>query len=198
MKLIFGLGNPGKLYALTRHNIGFLSAERFAASYNISLTDEACSCRYGTGAVAGHTIIIAEPTTYMNNCGQAVSALMSYFNAVPADIVMIHDDLDIEFGSIRLKASGGSAGHRGIMSTIRHVQTNLFTRIRVGIGTPPAEIEPVDFVLQHFTAEEEKHLDALLCMVKSCCEMLLTEGIEKAMNIFHAPDKTILKPANKS
>jgi len=196
VKLIFGLGNPGESYTFTRHNIGYLSVHHLAATHNTAMVHRGCFCSYGTGTIADTDIILAKPLTYMNNSGQAVLALMHYFNAAPADILIIHDDMDIEFGRLKLKPSGGSAGHRGIMSTIKHLQTNVFTRLRVGIGSPPAESDPVDFVLQQFTAYEQNQIDLLLRMIESCVTVLLTDGIERSMNIFHATDITAFKTSN--
>lgn len=196
MKLIFGLGNPGEKYAFTRHNIGYLSIDRLSTAYTIPMSYQRCFCIYGMGTIANTSIILAKPLTYMNNSGQAVHTLMHYFNVAPVDIVIIHDDMDIEFGRLKLKLSGGSAGHRGITSTIKHLDTTAFTRLRVGIGPPPSAADPVDFVLQQFNPDEKNQIDLLLLMIESCVTMLLTYGIGRAMNIFHAADMTAFKISN--
>lgn len=186
VKLIFGLGNPGPRYAATRHNIGCLSVDRLAARHGIEMNRQDCACVYGAGSILGIPSVIARPLVFMNTSGQAVALLMQRLASPPGDILVIHDDMDIAFGLLKIKIRGGSAGHRGILSIIEHLHTDLFTRIRVGIGAPPADVDPRDYVLQEFTSAEQQLLDAVLEKATRCCEIVLSQGIEQAMNIFHA------------
>lgn len=185
VKLIFGLGNPGPRYSATRHNIGSLSLGALAVRNSINLSRENCHCTYGAGTVGGIKVILARPTVFMNTSGMAVSALMHHFAASPQDILILHDDMDIEFGFLKIKTRGGSAGHRGIMSIIEHLRTDDFMRIRVGIGKPPRGMDPREYVLQEFSATEKEMLDGVLNSAASCCETILTKGVPHAMNLFH-------------
>jgi len=186
VKLIFGLGNPGPRYVATRHNIGCLSVDRLAKRHGIAMNRHDCACVYGAGSILGIPAVIARPLVFMNMSGEAVGLLMQRLESSPADILVIHDDMDIAFGLLKIKIRGGSAGHRGILSIIEHLHTDLFLRIRVGIGAPRADVDPRDYVLQDFTAAEQQQLDAVLEKATLCCETVLAQGVEQAMNLFHA------------
>lgn len=185
VKLIFGLGNPGLRYSATRHNIGSLSLGALAVRHAIDLTHKGGHCTYGAGTIDRVEVILARSGVFMNNSGTAVSALMQRFAALPQDIIILHDDMDIEFGFLKIKTRGGSAGHRGVMSIIDHLKTDNFTRIRIGIGKPPRGVDPKEYVLQEFTDTEREMLDNVLHLSASCCETILTKGVSQAMNLFH-------------
>jgi len=186
VKLIFGLGNPGPRYARTRHNIGWRSVSLLATRHTISLSSTGCGCTYGTGTIADIPVVLACPMVFMNNSGEAVISLMHHYHASPHDIIVIHDDLDITLGLLKIKTRGGSAGHRGIISIIEHLQTNVFTRIRIGIGKPPRGVDPATYVLEKFTDHEQKMLDGVLHASTVCCETILTQGVAQAMHVFHS------------
>lgn len=188
MKLIVGLGNPGPEYSNTRHNAGFIAVDQLAEAYNIPLCRRNFKAAYGAGFVAGCKTIIAQPLTYMNRSGEAVAGLSAYYNITPAHITVVHDDMDLSFGQLRIKTQGGSAGHRGIESIQEHLGENNFTRVRVGIGKPTPEIAPVDYVLQDFTEQERAHLTDVMRTVVECIAVLFTNGPQAAMNRFHRSD----------
>jgi PTH1 family peptidyl-tRNA hydrolase len=185
LKLIIGLGNPGTGYKKTRHNIGFLAADNIANRNRLSFKESCCNAQICTGTAYKESIIIAKPQTYMNLSGEAVSGITEHYNLTPKDIIVIHDDMDIEFGRIKIKTQGGSAGHRGIESIIYNLQSDEFLRIRVGIGKPADNAEPVDYVLQNFKEEENKKLIQVLDNINNCIETIYKSDPETAMNKFH-------------
>jgi len=185
LKLIIGLGNPGTGYKKTRHNIGFLAADNIANRNRLSFKESSFNAQISTGTAYNESIIIAKPRTYMNLSGEAVSGITEHYNLTPKDIIVIHDDMDIEFGRIKIKTQGGSAGHRGIESIIYNLQSDEFTRIRAGIGKPTVDTPPVDFVLQDFTETENKLLTNVLNNINDCIDTIIRSGTQAAMNKFH-------------
>lgn len=185
MKLIVGLGNPGTGYKNTRHNIGFLAANNIADRNCLIFKESSFNAQISAGTAYEESIIIAKPQTYMNLSGEAISAITKHYNLPSKDIIVIHDDMDIEFGRIKIKTRGGSAGHRGIESITHCLQSDEFLRIRVGIGKPADDAEPVDYVLQKFTKEENKTLDQVLDNINDCIDSIIKSGPETAMNKFH-------------
>lgn len=185
MRLIVGLGNPGVEYSTTRHNIGFLAVDQLSREYAIPLYKNNFQAAYGVGFVAARKTIIAKPLTFMNRSGEAVAALAAYYNITPAHITVIHDDMDISYGQLRIKLRGGSAGHRGIESIEQHTGQSGFTRIRVGIGKPPPSIAPVEYVLQNFSDSETACLKEVIRKTIHCITVLFNDGPQIAMNEFH-------------
>ena len=185
MKLIVGLGNPGIGYKNTRHNIGFLTADILADRNHLSFKQTSYNAHVACGTAFNENILIAKPQTYMNLSGEAVSGITEHYNLTPKDIIVIHDDMDIEFGRIKIKTRGGSAGHRGIESIIYNLQSDEFLRIRVGIDKPSDDAEPVDYVLQNFKEEENKELTQVLDNINNCIETIYKSDPETAMNKFH-------------
>jgi len=189
MKLIVGLGNPGRAYAHNRHNIGFICLNHFARSQRIKLDQKRGLARIGAGEVAGNKMVLAKPQTYMNQSGQSVSRLVQRFNINPNDLLVIHDDLDLPLAKLRLSYGSGSAGHKGIESIIQELGSQNFTRIRVGIGRPDkAEISEADiisYVLSDFTPEERQAIARVIPRVSEAIFTLLTEGLTTAMNKFN-------------
>jgi len=191
VKLIVGLGNPGNEYKNTRHNIGFLAVDQLCLENNIFLQKKRFNSDLGTVTICSYKVIIAKPLTFMNLSGEAVSAIANYYNIAAEDIIAVHDDMDIEFGHLKIKTQGGGAGHRGIESIIKYLKSDNFLRIRVGIGKPPAYIEPSNFVLQKFTRPEQDSLKEVINNVKNCIEVILTQGPAAAMNRFHNLNQNI-------
>ena len=193
MKLIVGLGNPGRIYAHNRHNIGFMCLNHFARTQGIRFDKKQCRARIGTGDIAGDKIILARPQTSMNLSGQSVSLLVSRFDISPDDLLVIHDDLDIPLGNIRIRHGASSGGHRGIDSIITRMESRDFTRIRVGIGRPNAivdfdrdkEAAVIDYVLSDFTPEEKKTSSQVIATVGEAILCLLDEGLTAAMNKYN-------------
>ena len=185
MKLIVGLGNPGKEYATSRHNIGFLVINQLAKDNGIALTERKFKSRWGKGTFSGHKVILVKPHTYMNLSGEAVNAIAHFYKIAAQNIIVVHDDLDIPFGSLKIKTQGGSGGHHGIDSIIRSLKDNNFIRVRVGIGRPQPGKDNVDFVLSSFSKAETKTLNHIITEANSCLGMLITHDPEFAMNRFH-------------
>ena len=185
MNLIVGLGNPGKTYAHNRHNIGFRCINHLARVHGISVKQRHGRARLGIGRIAGKEVILAKPGTFMNLSGKSVKSLMQRFKTTPSDMVIIHDELDLPLGKIRLYSGGGSGGHKGIESVIDHVETRDFLRIRVGIGRPPEGEDTVDYVLSDFRLEEKPGIENTIARVSDAIVCLLTEGIVAAMNKYN-------------
>jgi PTH1 family peptidyl-tRNA hydrolase len=187
--LIIGLGNPGPAYAGNRHNVGAMVLDELAARAGIRLTagkGARARALSGEGRLAGCRVVLARPTTYMNESGGPVRGLLDYHHLDPADLVVVHDDLDIPFAAVRLKRGGGEGGHNGLRSVTRSVGTKDYLRVRVGIGRPPGRQEAADFVLKDFNATERKELDLLIGEAADAAEALLTQGLEAAQNEVHA------------
>jgi PTH1 family peptidyl-tRNA hydrolase len=193
MKLIVGLGNPGYLYARNRHNIGFMCVSHLAKVQKIRFDKKQGQARTGIGSIAGHRVVLARPQTFMNASGESVSALMRKLNIAPTDLIVIHDDIDLPVGKIRLRLGGSSGGHKGIDSIIARTGTRDFYRVRVGIGRPdnaegsPEEKEEavISYVLSDFTADEKKIIEKTLPTVSQAIFCLLSEGLEAAMNKYN-------------
>jgi peptidyl-tRNA hydrolase, PTH1 family len=189
MKLIVGLGNPGKGYSNNRHNIGFLCLNHFARLNRIALDKKQAKARVGTGRVAGIEVVLAKPQTYMNASGTSVVQLMQKYAVVPDDLIVIHDDLDLPLGKIRLRRGSRSGGHKGADSIIASLGTRDFTRIRVGISRPQVQGEEesciIDYVLGDFTSEDKPLLENTIQRVSQAIVSLITEGLAAAMNQFN-------------
>jgi peptidyl-tRNA hydrolase, PTH1 family len=187
--LIAGLGNPGSEYAGNRHNCGFMVADVLAARMGAPLRRDRSRARVATGRLAGYPVTLAKPQTFMNLSGRPVAALRTFYK-VPADrIVVIHDELDIPFGAIRLKQGGGDNGHNGLRSVTAALGTRDYLRVRVGIGRPPGRMDPADFVLHDFSAAERQALPEVLERCADAVEVLMQRGLAVAQNEFHgAPE----------
>lgn len=185
LKLIVGLGNPGEAYSHTRHNIGFLALEHIARKNQVALRSCGSAALGGETIMYGNHVTLLMPHTFMNDSGTAVleAARRSAMNA--EDIIVIHDDMDIPFGVLKIKVRGGSAGHRGIESIIAHVGSDCFMRVRAGIGKPPENMSPIDYVLNDFSVNEWQVLPDMLERIDRCIEIILTRGPAAAMNTFH-------------
>jgi len=192
MKLIVGLGNPGFLYTRNRHNVGFMCVSHLAKVQKIPFDRKQGQARTGIGNISGHLAVLARPQTYMNASGESVSALMKKLNVSAADLIVIHDDLDLPVGKLRLRMGGSSGGHKGIDSIIARTGTQDFYRVRVGIGRPETEANAVDkesvvidYVLRDFTHEEKKIIDMVIPEVSEAIAFLLAEGLTAAMNKYN-------------
>jgi len=193
MKLIVGLGNPGRIYARNRHNIGFMCLNHFAKTQGIRFDKKQGQARIGIGEVAGNKAIVARPQTHMNLSGESVSRLVKRFNISLNDLLVIHDDLDLPLGKIRIRHGRSSGGHKGIDSIITHLRSQDFSRISVGIGRPPTvegsaedkEAEIVAYVLSDFTPDEKEVVTQLIPKVSEAILCLLSEGLTAAMNKYN-------------
>jgi PTH1 family peptidyl-tRNA hydrolase len=185
--LVVGLGNPGPDYAETRHNVGFRVVELLAARAGGGRFS-----RHRTNAdvledrLAGRRVVLAKPRTYMNVSGGPVAGLAKYFSVPVEDLVVVHDDLDLGFGVVRLKRGGGEGGHNGLRSISSAVGTKDYLRVRFGIGRPPGRQDPADFVLKRFSGAEKKELEFAVDLAADAVEALLADGLVPAQNKFHA------------
>ena len=186
--LVVGLGNPGPSYAANRHNVGAMVLDELAARAGVKLSPgkgKRARTLIGEGRLAGRRVVLARPTTYMNESGGPVRGLLDYHSIPATDLVVVHDELDIPFASVRLKRGGGEGGHNGLRSVSRATGTRDYLRVRVGIGRPPGRQDPADFVLKDFSATERKELDLLLAEAADATEELLAVGLEAAQNVVH-------------
>ena len=193
MKLIVGLGNPGRIYAGNRHNIGFMCLNYFARTQDIRFDKKQGLARIGTGKVASSKVVLARPQTYMNSSGQSVSRLIQRFNVNLDDLLVICDDLDLPLGKIRIRHGGGSGGHKGVESIITELESEDFSRLRVGIGRPSvaessteiSEADTITYVLSNFTPEEKEIITQVIPKVSEAILCLLAEGLTAAMNKYN-------------
>ena len=191
MKLIIGLGNPGRGYASNRHNIGFICLNHFAKTQGIRLDKKQGQARIGSGDVAGSKMVLAKPQTYMNLSGQSVSRLVRKLSINLDDLLVIHDDLDLPLGKIRIRRGGSSGGHKGIGSIITELGSQDFLRLRVGISHPVedageiSEFDIIAYVLNDFTLEEKQVITQVVPRVSEAILCLLTEGLVAAMNKYN-------------
>ena len=184
--LVVGLGNPGDNYARTRHNLGFMVADLLAARLGSKFkAHKRSGAEVVSGRLAGHSVVLAKPRCYMNESGRQVGPLAKFYSVSPADIVVIHDDLDLDFGRIRLKIGGGEGGHNGLRSVASALGTKDFQRVRIGIGRPPGRKDPAAFVLENFTAAERAEVPTICEQAADATELLIELGLEPAQNRVH-------------
>jgi PTH1 family peptidyl-tRNA hydrolase len=183
--LIAGLGNPGPEYAGNRHNAGFMVADVLAERMGARFTRDRSRAAVATGRLAGFPVTLAKPLTFMNLSGRPVAALRTFYKIPPERIVVVHDELDLPFGTIRLKQGGGDNGHNGLRSVTAALGTREYFRVRVGIGRPPGRMDPADFVLHDFSAAERKLLPEVAERAADATEALLQRGLAAAQNEFH-------------
>lgn len=185
MKLIVGLGNPTMQYAGTRHNVGFSAILDMADQYNIGLTEKKHKAIYGIGRIAGEKVILAMPQTYMNLSGESVRELMDYYKLGTEDLVVIYDDIDLDLGKLRIREKGSAGGHNGIKNIIAHTGTQEFTRIRVGVGAKPKQMDLADYVLSRFTKEEQPVIRDAVRTAAKAVEVMISQDVMAAMNQFN-------------
>lgn len=181
MKLIVGLGNPGARYRLSRHNMGFLVLDRLAERYNISITQKGFNTLLGRGRIESVPVLLAKPQCYMNRSGKAVKALTGYFKIGLEELIVVHDDLDLPFETLRLKAGGGDGGHKGLISIIDFLGEPGFMRVRLGIGKPVRKEMVEDYVLQPFSSAEMKLLPSVISKAGEAVAEIVLSGIQTAM-----------------
>lgn len=186
MKLIVGLGNPGREYELTRHNIGFMAIDELAKRWNISLNEQKFKGVFGAGFVNGEKVILLKPLTYMNLSGESIRPLMDYYKIDVEDFVVMYDDLDIPVGKLRLRMKGSAGGHNGVKSTISHLGTQEFQRIRMGIDRPKNGMKVIDYVLGRFTSEEITDVNHSIEKAADACEEWLNKPFLQIMNTFNS------------
>jgi PTH1 family peptidyl-tRNA hydrolase len=190
VKIIVGLGNPGIPYRMTRHNIGFQVVDRLARINHIPIRTKRFKSLYGTGWIDSQQVILTKPMIFMNRSGEAVKKAADFFHLRMEDLVIVHDDLDLPFGRLRFKQRGGDGGHQGVRSIIERMGGNNFLRLKVGIGRPPQEMDPAEYVLDVFDKIEQPHIDQILSRAAESLKVLLLEGLEKAINQFQKKSRT--------
>ena len=183
--LIVGLGNPGPDYRHNRHNVGFMVVDALARAVNIPIQRVEQRALLGKGLLDGERVILAKPQTYMNNSGQSVASLARFYKIPLEQILVVHDDLDLPFGSLRLRPLGGTGGQKGMESIVNKLGTRDFPRLRVGIGRPPGRMDPADYVLHDFDPSQQDLLPEVLTRSVDAIRMFVIEGIEPAMNVFN-------------
>lgn len=185
--LVIGLGNPGPQYAKTRHNVGFMVADLLAARIGAPFkVHKKSGAEIVTGRLGGRPVVLAKPRTYMNESGRHVGPLAKFYSVPPGDVIVLHDELDIAFGKIRLKLGGGEGGHNGLRSLVNALGTKDFQRVRIGIGRPPGRKDPAAFVLEPFNATERDEVPTICEQAADATELLLELGVEPAQNLVHA------------
>lgn len=184
MQLIVGLGNPGVKYADTRHNIGRMVVRQAAVRWKIPLHDSSLAYQ-GKGQLDAKPVLLAIPHSWMNQSGNVVREVLSKSGLASENLIVVHDDLDLDFGILRIRLKGGAGGHNGIYSLIYSLETEKFCRLKIGISRPPAGQDPAQFVLSPFSAEESLRMDSLLSQAVDALESLVLEGASMAMNRFN-------------
>jgi PTH1 family peptidyl-tRNA hydrolase len=183
--LIVGLGNPGARYAATPHNLGFMVVDYLADHQDISLAKKTMEAHWGKGHLDGNAVVLAQPQTYMNVSGRAVAQLLRFFDLTPQNLVVIHDDLDVPGGRLKLSLGGGAGGHRGVLSIAEILKTQEFYRVKMGIGRPPAVMAAEDYVLKPFPREDWEAVASLVERAAQAVVILITKGLTAAQNQFH-------------
>ncbi len=189
-RAIIGLGNPGKRYEATRHNVGFMALDFFATQKNVSGEDFYKSYYYVKTSIGDQRLILCKPWTYMNLSGEAILDLMEKEAVSPSDLLVLYDDVALPAGRIRLRRNGGSGGHNGMESIIAALGTNDFPRLRCGIGSPPAGVILTDYVLSPFDNNEIPVIETMLGRACSAINMALEYGLGQAMNAFNTAEET--------
>ncbi|MDO5689253.1 MAG: aminoacyl-tRNA hydrolase [Tissierellia bacterium] len=188
MKLVVGLGNPGLKYEHTRHNVGFRVVDLLAEDAGIKVNKIKWKSLYGEGRLAGDKVILLKPQTFMNNSGIAVMEAVNFFKLPLEDVIVIYDDIDIPFGTIRIKPMGSSGSHNGMKSILFHLQDEAFPRVRISIGKKPSYMDLADFVLSSFAKTEEKTLERQLNAAAASVKEIIQRGVDAAMNEYNGMD----------
>ena len=185
LRLLVGLGNPGQIYSGTRHNAGFMVIDEVAKAFSIDLLKRKFNAQIGTGSVDGVKVVLAKPMDFMNKSGSPVQQIAGYFRISCEDILVVHDDIDLEFGRLKIKEKGGDGGHKGVRSIIDAFGGGDFARLRIGVGRPDAENGAADYVLDDFAFEEKKVLSRIIASARDAVVTILCKGTKEGMNRFN-------------
>ncbi|MDU6547691.1 aminoacyl-tRNA hydrolase [Anaerococcus vaginalis] len=186
MYYIVGLGNPGIQYENTRHNAGFITIDYLARKYSIDVRKIKFKSLIGQGVISGHKVMLVKPQTYMNNSGEAIREIYKYFDFEHDKLIVIYDDIDIDFGSIRIRKKGSAGTHNGMKSIIYNLEFDDFPRIKVAVGKKPSYMDLANFVLSGFSKQEVKIIEEEVKLASDAIKMILEEGIEKTMSMFNS------------
>jgi PTH1 family peptidyl-tRNA hydrolase len=192
MVLVLGLGNPGKRYENTRHNAGFLVADRLAGRWSTTFDGKQFSALLGKTRIHDRPVILAKPQTFMNRSGHTAASLRGYYKVPDEQVVVVHDDVDIPFGQVRVKRGGGHGGHNGLRDLKRFLGTGEFPRVRFGVSRPPPQWDTADYVLSKWAPEEAERLQELVDRAADAVEVVIRDGVTAAMNTFNE------RPRNES
>ena len=185
MYLIVGLGNPGKEYENTRHNMGFKVLNKLSEEYNIPITKSKFNGKYGTGIIENEKVILLEPQTYMNLSGESVKPMLDFYKIAPTNLLLIYDDIDVDIGSIKIRKKGGAGTHNGMKSIVENLATEDFARIRVGIGKPILKLDMINYVIGYVPKDELEELNKGVKKAADAVVDILKNGIDHAMNKFN-------------
>lgn len=182
MYIIVGLGNPGRKYERNRHNVGFMVIDKLAECLDINVSKLKFKGLYGQGSYKGEKVILLKPQTYMNASGESVQPFVNYFNCPEENLIVITDDIDIDFGMVRVRKQGSAGTHNGMKSIINLLGTKNFPRVKVAVGKKPSYMDLADFVLSNFNKSEEEILEKELDLAKEACLEIIASGIDQSMN----------------
>ena len=186
MYIIVGLGNPGRQYENTRHNIGFRCIDRLAEKYNISVLECKHRALIGKGYIEGQKVILAKPQTFMNLSGESVRDILNFYKVEPdTQLIVVYDDISLAVGALRIRKKGSAGGHNGIKNIIAQTGTDIFKRIKIGVGEKPKGYDLADYVLGHFTQAENKEMDTACDRAVEAISLLVQEEVDTAMNRFN-------------
>lgn len=183
--VIAGLGNPDEQYRRSRHNLGFMALDRLARRHRVLLNQRRFKAHLGRCEIEGYTVMLAQPQTYMNASGESLAPILGYFKVQPARLIVIHDELDLDALTLRIKRGGGHAGNNGVCSIIDSLGTGDFVRIRIGVGHPPQGRDAIGYVLQPLTRDEVAAFDPVIERAADAAEAIVGIGVERAMNKFN-------------
>lgn len=186
MFVILGIGNPGKKYDGTRHNIGFVALDYMSAHYGIKINKIKHKALIGEGVISGEKVLLVKPQTYVNLSGESLREICTYYKVPAENVIVIHDDVSLECGKVRIRKKGSDGGHNGLKSIIYQLKSDAFTRIKIGVGAPPLDYDMADWVLGRFSKEDISHLSPLVdCVVEETVPEILKNGADSAMNKFN-------------
>lgn len=185
MYIIAGLGNPGKSYEETRHNVGFMTIDALAERFQIEIKEKAHKALIGKGMIEGNKVVLIKPQTYMNLSGESIRSVMDFYKTDLSEFMVIYDDISLEPGQLRIRKKGSAGGHNGIKNIISHLGSQEFVRIKVGVGEKPKEMDLADYVLGHFSKGEKEVMMQAFKNAADAAAMILTEGADAAMNHYN-------------
>jgi peptidyl-tRNA hydrolase, PTH1 family len=192
VKIIVGLGNPGVHYQWTRHNVGFRVVDLLSEVQRVPICFRRFKAHYGIGRIHSQDVVLVKPLTFMNLSGEAVRKIANTFSVEKEDLIVVHDDLDLALGRLRVKRKGGDGGHQGVRSIIEAMGGNTFLRLKVGIGRPPKGVDPADYVLSSFEEEDELEIRSTLSKAAETVEVILSDGVDAAVNQLQKKVPTLL------
>lgn len=193
MYIIAGLGNPGREYEGSRHNVGFMTLDELAGRYLIDVREKAHKALTGKGMIEGNKVILVKPQTYMNLSGESIRSVLDYYKVEPSEFIVIYDDISLEPGQIRIRKKGSAGGHNGIKNIIAHLGTQEFPRIRIGVGEKPERMDLADYVLSRFSKDEKEAMDQSFRDGAAAAVSMMSEGIDEAMNRFNGSARAVRK-----